>query len=897
MNPLVKKEIRLLLPGWLAILVLEVLTPWLLTDLDSAFNFLWVVFFFGMTILAVDSFGREFSPGIFTLLMSQPVERRRIWRTKIAVLLLASVLIFAAYFACCGLRLHLAVTDITSVWHANPKLIRGDFRDSMIFSAVVMLVALTGGLWTSLLLRQSAAAFWITLLAPVGLLFLFALVWTALGIPKVFHPGSALFYSSAAGVYSVASYWLAHRLFHRAQDAAWTGDIIDFSKWRYFESGARSTDSVRRRRPLAALLKKEFQLHSVSLICAGALLAVHIAVIAMRRVHGHFEPNSMAGTISEFYWSLWLVMPLVIGGTAVAEEQRLGVMEEQFCLPASRRFQFILKFLPAISFSLLFGALMPYLLEGLASTVGAPNPDFRSSGHDVGSNPPIIVASIALGLFLASVFGSTLTKNVLQAMGIAIATICGCCLFTYLAGNLHSFLGVTWNPPLTIGIAVLTALVVFPTLTYRNFKYFQEHGRMWRRNVWGFTGAILFIFISSAVLFNRVWEVFEPAEPAHGPAIFSLKNPPAFLNAPRDNLLLRLPDGRVWFDSVDWHGIVTPENRLVMLLREVLNPLPTSAGPSQFLSGSNWVSVVAGHLYTVVREGSQNYTPIMGFLDSVGIQPDGTLWASGKSDQLTWTAEKLTQFGNETNWQQIARAFSPASVLLLKKDGTLWLWGTNHFDLDDWPQKWPGLRAFQPHQIGTNSDWREIASQNGYLAKNVAGNVWRIQPNSENGRIELMRETNFDQIPFKQISQAFGNNPVTYTRKNGTLEVFLRRYINVPGQGEQIKFETLQSNRETNWLSGVATWNWMVALKSDGTLWKWDPRPDFNHPVDYTAPPTRLGIHNDWIAIASVDNGVVTLAADGSLWLWPNRGNYDGRTLLKLPKQPQYLGNIFGKAD
>jgi hypothetical protein len=39
------------------------------------------------------------------------------------------------------------------------------------------------------------------------------------------------------------------------------------------------------------------------------------------------------------------------------------------------------------------------------------------------------------------------------------------------------------------------------------------------------------------------------------------------------------------------------------------------------------------------------------------------------------------------------------------------------------------------------------------------------------------------------------------------------------------------------------------------------------------------------------------LAADGSLWLWPDKQYYDNGYLLKLPKQPQFLGNIFGKAD
>ena len=95
----------------------------------------------------------------------------------------------------------------------------------------------------------------------------------------------------------------------------------------------------------------------------------------------------------------------------------------------------------------------------------------------------------------------------------------------------------------------------------------------------------------------------------------------------------------------------------------------------------------------------------------------------------------------------------------------------------------------------------------------------------------------------------------------------------------------------------------MVALKSDGSLWQWHFKIhgiDSQRTIILAAqePPTRLGIHNDWVAIASTWEDVIALAADGSLWLWPDREQYEHyATLLKLPKQPQFLGNIFGKTD
>jgi alpha-tubulin suppressor-like RCC1 family protein len=94
----------------------------------------------------------------------------------------------------------------------------------------------------------------------------------------------------------------------------------------------------------------------------------------------------------------------------------------------------------------------------------------------------------------------------------------------------------------------------------------------------------------------------------------------------------------------------------------------------------------------------------------------------------------------------------------------------------------------------------------------------------------------------------------------------------------------------------------MVTLKTDGSLWQWqfnrqwDSRPEIMI-QSAQKPPTRLGTHNDWGAIANTWEGVIALADDGSLWLWPDRRQYEQETLLKLPKQPQSLGNIFGTPD
>jgi hypothetical protein len=78
-------------------------------------------------------------------------------------------------------------------------------------------------------------------------------------------------------------------------------------------------------------------------------------------------------------------------------------------------------------------------------------------------------------------------------------------------------------------------------------------------------------------------------------------------------------------------------------------------------------------------------------------------------------------------------------------------------------------------------------------------------------------------------------------------------------------------------------------------LWKWNLSQKSTAETAKN-PPARLGIHNDWVGLTGTWDGTISLAADGSLWFWPGP-DYFQEALLKAPKQPYLLGNVFGKAD
>ncbi len=884
MNALVKKEIRLLLPSFSAVLLLETLLPWVYRDADAVFSMTPLAFFLGLVIVAVDSFGREFNLGTFQSLMAQPVERQKIWRTKIAILFIAVGVISLAYFASCGIRMEAATHAEGSIWTYNAKMIRADFFHAMLASVALLLVAVSGGLWTTLVLRQTTASFWVTFLFPALALLLLALL-----IPKALFErlsdnsiDTAIFSLLVLTIiYSVGGYWLACRFFSRAQDAGWSGGIIQFSRWRYF---ARATDipsEQRQHRPFAALLKKELQLHSISLFCVGALVALHLGAFLVRSVYGSSQSDSVLHLFANGFWMFWLVVPAIIGCTAMAEERKLGVVDGQFCLPVSRRRQFLVKFVPALVLGTLLGGVVPLVLETTAAHLGIANDFFKADMYQNGSsllNGYVVflatIVLIAAGLVWLGFLASSLTKSFLQALSLTIA---GCVLTLAV----FAWLGVHVAPrtplPYFIALPVIPATTLW--MAWQNFNRFGEGWRVWRRNLTGIALAILFIAVSSVAIYERVWELAEPADPSHGAAKLLPPNTPKLTSAITGDIYLQWPDGRVWCDSLSFAGYYDYRSQWQYAWAVLCRPWPASDGPRQFVAGSNWVSLVTHHVDFLKGENNKTVR-VQGYLDTVGIKRDGSLWISREAKPFAWTGADMTQVGTNQNWKQVASY--PLRFCLLKADGTLWSWsrGTNRIDWNNWRSDWPTIRKYPIQQIDTDSDWQEIRYP--YVRKND-GTTWQLTSKS-NDQIATERATNWDQVTLKTFSN-WGNGEA-YISSNGALYFWQKDQANA--QVRRSGFQQIGS--ETNWQNVAILHDWMVALKKDGTLWKWNIGSQNTAPIDQQTP-VRLDRHADWIGICSTWSGIVSLAADGSLWVWPSADKYDF-ALTRPPRQPHRIGNV-----
>jgi hypothetical protein len=898
MNAFLKKEIRLLLPTFIGALALA-FSLWLIPS-ESYFRSP-VMTAMGSTgktsllpilpfllcpalvlLMTLDSFGREINAGTFSQLLSQPISRGKIWRTKTVLLALAIAIVWAIWWL--SFLNNNMSTIFDKVFLNDLKELHEMFITTIIFPFVVF----SGGLWTVLLLRQVAAAFWFTLSIPS------ALALAAMSFAEKFSISVEPAIVTVLAVYSVVGFVFARELFLRGQDVQWTGGIIALPGLR--RAAKLKTASVTERiwRPHAALFFKELQLHQSQFVIAGVLALLHLAVIAIREF-GDFKDSPSTEFVLNTFWILWFAMPLVVGCAAVAEERKIGTLESQLCLAARRRTQFWIKFLFAMMLSLIFAVAVPLLLEG-SRIVPDFHPKFLEAlsqvflkregafsaavGNIISflrfSMPVLVLLGIATVIAAVSFYASTLSRNTLQSLAPAVLGIV--VAFTMLIGA--SDVGkvlpfVPWRGWLIYLVGIPVMAVVLIALIKWNFKQVGIDWRIARQNVIVLVVALAGVMVLTTAIYHRVWEFLTPLEPAHGQERIPRSVFPS-MQAKGDNWLVTVafPDGKCWQGGFLPYGFQGHD-----LKRSLIH--------SEFLHGSNWASIA------VVRG------------ENVAIKSDGSLWLmetpqlpafwhANKAVVLTPESTSLIRIGAETNWQSVIRAGWSPAVLLLKTDGTLWEWGTNQFDFK---QKWPLLPSATMRRLGTDFDWSEMISVGSsvYLWKK-SGLAWAINPlfqRSKKGRVELDSGIQMERYPELDNARwrklASGQPFQAGVREDGTLWAWgLGLAINLNSRLSKPRVGT-----DTNWVSVACEDSIMVALKTDGSLWKWGS--SFSYKKKLT--PHRLSEHDDWIAIAGRNGIIIGLATDGSLWAWQTESHYSSSLgsipLLAASRRPLKIGNIF----
>jgi alpha-tubulin suppressor-like RCC1 family protein len=538
-------------------------------------------------------------------------------------------------------------------------------------------------------------------------------------------------------------------------------------------------------------------------------------------------------------WGLWLAMPLLIGSAAVAEERRVGVTESQFCLPVSRRSQFLIKFITGLILSLVLGGAMPFIIERAR--------DFNGW-----------MFAVAAAIFFISFYASTLARTTLQAIGLTL--VLSPAIYLYLVGEAIAIAKLGHNYTYSsLGLALLRVrlgvpilLLVLACLTLGNFKWLLPDWKLWRRNLITVLSAFATLYILSHAIYFRAWELLVPCPQPQGPARLSASSPTKFAFI-FNTLSAVLPDGRLWIETLAYeysgNGVTLAPERF----------------KASFIDGSNWTDVAQS------------------WLQILAIQSDGSLWRAEKKfiGGAGWGYEigKFSRFDSQTNWQGVvASRYGNGGFLLLTKEGALWNWGTNWARTSS--QKLVLDSKATPNQIDQETNWTEVLSLGGYAcARNQNGNVWRWDMTGTNSTFHLVQETN------SEFALSLADNESWRAMVSGDGELWLswstwaNNYWHVSG--------TNRIGSDSKWKAVAFANNFLIALRRDGTLWRWRVSEVFA-PVAHSDKPTQVGNYSHWIVLD--DMGAVSLAADGTIWGWDHPSRYKW---LAPSRRPVYLGNIF----
>jgi hypothetical protein len=371
MPTIVWKEIRALLPVWAAAMAIAV-SVLLLPDDRSQSGWWWAGFLvsrlapyvFMLTPVALGAFamGHEFSHRTWPMLLSQPMTRSRLLAVRMSVL----VAMIGSVTVCSGLALRHADAR---AWARYSAMVveEGTFPPEVI-------IPLIGGLlvapWITLVARSAIAGMIAVLVGP-GLLYAGSLILARLVYGPLTSADRAV--SAAASAFTQASWrwgmvclaavagWGLWHSFLRAEAVERTSATIN--AWR-FRRVTLSDWVSRRGTVIGSLVAKELRLQVPTFAVAGLFAIVWGVSLSV--------PDRLPSLFSTYQVLFGMLLALLAGSVATAEERQFGTIASQLLLPQAAWRQWTVKLV------VVFGVVAA-LSVGLNLLLGAASPeDIRS---------------------------------------------------------------------------------------------------------------------------------------------------------------------------------------------------------------------------------------------------------------------------------------------------------------------------------------------------------------------------------------------------------------------------------------------------------------------------------------------------------------------------------------
>ncbi len=393
MRPFLVKEIRALLPAWIAA---AIAIGGAVLNGPRSHELGLVAYGFGSVTLGAQSIGHEYTNRTLTLLLSQPSSRRRLLLMKLGVLV--PMLLMLTAFAWLTL---LKPGDL--FWVAASVL------NALCLAPLLTLVSRTpmaGVVFTG------AAPFWMMVISR--------------------YVSAGVFWGSTLTIYAAAAA-IGWQKFMRLEAIDGRDPDVRLPRlWRRTTSMVEAPpDTARARHPVWLLVKKEIHLQQMTFAVGCVWLVIWVGESVATRMIPGFVGLPLP-IVSVLFGAL---LALLIGSLASAEERQIGTLEWQVLLPMSMWKQWAVKVVTALGLAALFSFALPVVL---------------AEGH-VSINA--LYAGVIVLLTTGSLYVSSLCRTALRALIVSGALVVG---LSFLASVATAVVPTAWSfTPLAALVALV----------------------------------------------------------------------------------------------------------------------------------------------------------------------------------------------------------------------------------------------------------------------------------------------------------------------------------------------------------------------------------------------------------------------------------------------------------
>jgi ABC-type transport system involved in multi-copper enzyme maturation permease subunit len=332
LSPLIRKEVRALLPLWAGTLI--ALAAAYVSRHRSISDLGVVGYVGGALALGAHAIGHEYGYRTLPALLAQPATRARL---------------FIAKFAVAGLMLATLAAAAAAVFAADR------FRNDgpMIVVLPVLGALLVAPLFT-ILCRGTLAGAVLGASAPMTTWVIAIIVaWWGFGVDSDtvtawFKQRWVLFAAIGGPVVGVVT-WRAFTMMEAVDGQPLA---LTLPRWTSARTGAR------RHAPWRALIAKEFHLQQITIMITLFYGVIWLAGVALRET----VPAAVVLPLEAALLLYCLGLAIVIGAVASAEERQQGTLEPQLLQPVAATTQWAIKCIVVLALSIVLGVALPGLL-------------------------------------------------------------------------------------------------------------------------------------------------------------------------------------------------------------------------------------------------------------------------------------------------------------------------------------------------------------------------------------------------------------------------------------------------------------------------------------------------------------------------------------------------------